>query len=476
MALREDIEEWDREAHQILDAVDGGLSGEDAARFDELTKQVREGRAELRRLDREHDDQLDEIRAAGQGQGGNSMRTQVIDNVADRERRGLHLDKRRDPWDVSEIRLGDDPAAELRSRACEAIERMPFADDTVREVATRFVERDGEGHTPVAKLVLATTSPAYSRAFIKLIRSQGNAAVLSGDEISAYQRAMSLTDNQGGFLVPMQLDPTIIITANGSFNQVRQIARVVQATGKSWTGVTSVGVTGSWDGEGDEVSDDSPELEQPEIPVHKLQIFVPFTHELEQDAAGLADDIAKMIAFEKEVKESIAFVTGSGVGQPTGIITALAGTASVVASADTDTFAVEDVHELDGELPQRFAFNASWLAHRKIYGKMRQFDTAGGASLWGQLEEGRKRELLGRPDYVAEAMKSSITNGEDNHVLAFGDFQNYVIADRLGTTLSYIPHLMGPNGRPKGKAGWHAWIRVGADSVNDAAFRVLNCT
>ncbi|WP_231382604.1 phage major capsid protein [Mycobacterium simiae] len=387
--------------------------------------------------------------------------------------------KYRDPWNTSEMRMGLEPesfAAELRSRACDAIERMEFADDKVREAATRFVERDGEDDAPISRLVLATTSPAYGRAFIKLVKARGNPAVLAGDEAQAFQRAMSLTDNQGGFLVPMQLDPTVILTANGSFNQVRQLARVVTATGDKWSGISSTGVSGSWDGEAVEVSDDSPSLGQPEIPVYKLQIFVELSHEVQMDAAGLANDIATMVAFEKDVKESIAFVTGSGTGQPTGIITALTGGSSVVPSATTDTLAVADVYNVDGDLPQRFAFNASWLAHRKIYNKLRQLDTAGGNALWGQLADARKSELLGRPDYVSEAMDSSITALSDNLVLLYGDFKNYVIADRLGTTMSYIPHLFGPNGRPTGQAGWHAWIRTGADSVNDSAFRLLNCT
>lgn len=460
---------------------------EDMASVQPLLAEFRE--VHQHRLDLEHDAALSEIRAAA-GKGVSD--TTPADDAArvdgrpngdidlvDQKRSGApSVGKYRDPWDLSEMRVGygDTLAAELGARAKDAIERMDFADDKVREVCTRFVERDGEADNPTAQLVLATTAPAYSRAFIKLIRSRGETGVLSDEERAAYVRSMSLTDNQGGFLVPVQLDPSIIITANGSFNEVRKISRVVQATGKVWQGITSAGVSGSWDGEGEEVSDDAPNLAEPEIPVHKLQIFVPFSHELQQDAPGLADEISKMIAFEKEVKESIAFVTGSGVGQPTGIITALTGTASVVNSAATDTFAVGDVHNLDAALPQRYAFNASWLAHRGIYSKMRQFDTNGGASLWGQLAEGRKRELLGRPDYVAEAMDGVINAGQENYVLAFGDFQNYVIADRIGTTMSYIPHLMGPNGRPVGKAGWHAYIRTGADSVNDAAFRMLNVT
>lgn len=437
------------------------------------------------RMDLEHDHALDEVRRAvddsitNDNPGGGTRDAHVVDQDR-QERRGATFSagKYKNPWDTSTMRFGygDSVSSELRSRAEDAIERMPFADDKVREACVKFLHRDDEESTNVAELVLGTTSPAYSRAFLKLFRSRGNASVLSGDELGAYQRAMSLTDNQGGFMVPMQLDPTIIITANGSFNQVRQIARVVQATGDVWKGISSAGVTGSWDGEGDEVSDDAPTLAQPEIPVNKLQIFVPFSHEIQQDAPGLADEIAKMIAFEKEVKESIAFVTGSGTGQPTGIITALTGGSSVVNSGTTDTFAASDVHNIDAALPQRYAFNASWLAHRAIYGKIRQFDSAGGSNFWGNLAEGRKPLLLDRPNYVAEAMDGVINLTQDNLVLLFGDFQNYVIADRLGTTLSYIPQLFGSNGRPVGKAGWHAWIRVGADSVNDGAFRLLNVT
>ena len=454
-------------------------TAEDRAKAPALLEEFRQ--VHEHRLNLEHDAILDEVRGATQSSATNEVTNEARGDaqVVDRARGTTFINgKYKNPWDTSEMRVGygDSVASELRSRAKDAIERMEFADDKVREAATRFVERDGDDNTPVSNLVLSTTSPAYGRAFIKLVKSRGNAGVLSGDEQAAYQRAMSLTDNAGGFMVPFQLDPTVILTANGSFNQVRQIAKVVQATGDVWNGVSSAGVTGSWDGEAAEVSDDAPALAQPSIPVHKLQIFVPLSHEVQMDAPGLANEIAKMIAFEKDVKESTAFVTGSGNGQPTGIITALTGGSSVVPSAGSDALAIGDVYGIDAALPARYAFNGSWLAHRAIYNKLRQLDTAGGNALWGQLAEGRKSELLGRPDYVAEAMDGTITALADNLVMLFGDFQNYVVADRLGTSLSYIPHLFGGNGRPTGQAGWHAWIRVGGDSVNDSAFRLLNCT
>ena len=105
-----------------------------------------------------------------------------------------------------------------------------------------------------------------------------------------------------------------------------------------------------------------------------------------------------------------------------------------------------------------------------------KFDTNGGAGLWTTLGNGTPAQLLGRPNYVSEAMDGVIDGSAENYVLVYGDFQNYVIADRLGVTMSYIPHTFGASGRPKGQAGWHAWLRVGADSVNDSAFRLLNVT
>lgn len=445
-------------------------TAEDRARVPALVEEFRN--VHEHRLNLEHDAALDEVRSATVVSTTNEVTEGRAEaRVVDAPARGVTFidGKYKNPWDTTEMRYGGSAESEMRSRALDAVERMQFADDKVREASTRLIERDGSGKA--AKLALATTSPQYGSAFIKLIRSQGQYAALLPDEIAAMQRANSLTDAAGGFLVPFQLDPTVILTANGSVNQVRQIARVVTATGDVWNGVSSAGVTGSWDAEGDEVSDDAPTFAQPSIPVHKLQIFVPLSHEVQMDADGLAGEIAKMIAFEKDVKESTAFVTGSGSGQPTGLITALTGGSSVVETATDNTFAVGDVRALDSALPQRYAANASWLAHRAIYNTIRGFDQNGGSALWGYLAEGRQSNLLGRPDYISEAMASTVADG--TLIMAFGDFQNYVIADRLGTTMSYIPHLFGANGRPTGQAGWHAWARVGADSVNDAAFRLL---
>lgn len=499
------LKEIEAELTRLRDKAD--KSDEDRAAVPELLDEFRT--LNQRRLDMEHDAALAEVREAHERGTIEEHSASPRDDAADRDAGDLGGTERgsaerghggdgaaqgtrmrgaggrsrfRNPWDLTEVRtFGREPdavAGEIRSRAFDAIERMPHASTAVREASTRFVEGEDEGQSRIAQLVLASSSPTYMRAFTKLVRSRGNMAALTQEEGRAFTRAMTLSDTAGGYLIPFQLDPTVILTADGSRNRIRQIARVVTATGDVWNGISSAGVTGRWAAEDSEAGDNAPSLDQPSIPVHKGDVFVPITIEAEQDEANVATEVARMVAFEKDRMESVAFVTGSGADQPTGIITALvaAGAPVVIASAGADTFAVGDVYALDSALPARYADGATWLAHRAIYNLIRRFDTQGGAGLWTTLGNGLPSQLIERPNITAEAMDSVITALAENYVLAYGDFMNYVIADRIGTTIEYVPHLFGASGRPTGKRGWYAYFRVGADSVNDAAFRLLNVT
>jgi HK97 family phage major capsid protein len=458
------------------------LSTQDEAYFDQLHDEFRSVDQHRKRLERAakladvKNVEVARVRDAVQGgrieRGTGPSSDEILEPDSIAERRF------RNPWDLSEVRTfgrdRSDVSTELRARALSAIERMPYTTDSVREATTLMIEGADEGNR-LSQLCLATSSPEYLRAFSKLVAAKGDASRLDGVERDAYTRAMSLTDAAGGFLVPFQLDPTVILTANGSRNAIRQIARNVTITGDVWNGISSAGVTGSWDAEAAEVSDDSPTFAQPSIPVYKGAVFVAASIEVVEDSGpALAGEIARMVAFEKDRMESEAFVTGTGAGMPTGIVTALTGTASEVAAATADTFGVADVYALDNSLPDRYAGNASWLAHRAVYNLVRRFDTSGGASLWETLGNGLPAQLLGRPAYTAESMDSTVTATAANYLMVFGDFTNYVIVDRVGTAIEYIPHLMGANRRPTGQRGWYAHFRVGADSVNDAAFRMLN--
>jgi HK97 family phage major capsid protein len=292
-------------------------------------------------------------------------------------------------------------------------------------------------------------------------------------------RAMSLTDNAGGYLVPFQLDPTVIVTSAGVLSEIRAGARVVVATGDVWNGVSAANVSWSFDAEASEVSDDTPAFGQPSIPNYMARGFVPISIEASQDEQNVAQEVGRLLAGGKEDLEGTKFILGSGSAEPTGIITALAASSPtvVVPAAADDTFALGDIYALQGALPARYRRNAKWLANNSIYNLIRKFDTSGGGGFWTNLNTDRPPQLMGRDALEAEAMDGSITTSGAvaNYAVVWGDFQNFVITDRIGMAVEFIPHLFHTaNNRPSGQRGWFAYYRTGSDSVNDGAFRMLN--
>lgn len=457
---------------------------EDEAYFGELRGEFTEVDNHRKKLER--DAALAQVRTAAEGIKGGRIERGAY---GDAKGSGYDVDpilepdsveerRFRNPWDLSEVRTFSrskgEVTQELRSRALSAVERMAGANDKIRAAATHIIERFDDSDGRIARMCLATSSPEYLRAWSKMASNRGH--MVTKEEQSALERAMSLTDSAGGYLVPFQLDPTVIISSNGSRNQIRQVARQVVATGDTWNGVSSGAVSWSWDAEAAEVSDDTTTFTQPSITVHKAAGFVPISIEALEDEANVTAEVARLLAFGKDTLEAEAFVTGTGSGQPTGIVTALTGTASEINAATDDTFALADVYRLDEALPARHRAGAAWLANRAIYNDVRQFDTSGGAALWERLGADVPPLLLGRPALEAEAMDTITTTGAvSNYVLVLGDFSNYVIADRIGMAIEFIPHLFSTgNNRPSGQRGWYAHYRVGADSVLDGAFRMLD--
>jgi len=476
----------------------GDLDDEDSVRWAELNQEFETLDKHRKALEREA--ALEKVRTAANdtrygkverpaAAGGDSGGYDV-DPMTDP--RGAEDAKRsRNPWDLTNLRTyGRAPhevAGEFRARALDAVSRMRGANDSVRQAAAEIIELWDDTDARVSQLALATSDPAYFRAFAKAAKSPGNPdhsveERQAVERVRQIQRAMSLTDSAGGYLVPFQLDPTVIITANGSVNDIRRVARQVVATSDTWNGVSSSAVAWSWDAEGSQVSDDATTFAQPSVPVYMARGFVPISLEARQDEANVAQEVGRLLAFGKDVLEAATFATGTGSGQPTGIITALTGTGSVVASETTDTLALADVYALQAALPARYRRNAAWLANNLIYNRIRQFDTSGGGGFWTNLNGDTPAQLLGRSVLESEDMDGTITALADNYVAVFGDFSNYVIADRLGVTVDFIPHLFQQTtagsgfGRPTGQSGWFAYYRAGADSVNDGAFRLLNVT
>jgi HK97 family phage major capsid protein len=115
------------------------------------------------------------------------------------------------------------------------------------------------------------------------------------------------------------------------------------------------------------------------------------------------------------------------------------------------------------------------LANNLIYNKIRQSDTAGGAAFWTNLTTDRPPQLYGRDALEAEAMSSVVATTVPKSVIPlYGDLSQYVITDRIGMAVEFIPHLFSTShDRPTGTRGWFAYYRTGGDLVNATGVRAL---
>jgi HK97 family phage major capsid protein len=385
--------------------------------------------------------------------------------------------------------LGDSgPHSALRDKAMRQLERSVKAGQLAAagaETVERLVD-SGPDHERswAARWVSDTGSSEYRSAFAKLVMFGESRAGLewTAAEREAYdrvsrlkgeQRALSLTDSAGGFLVPFELDPSVMITNAGSTNPLLQISRVVTTISDVWHGVSSAGVQASWDAEASEVSDDSPAFAEPSIPNYKGQAFIPFSIELAGDAPTLLAELGKLLSDGLLQLLNVALTTGSGTGNPTGIVTALTGGSSVVSTATADTLVAADVYNVQNTLGPRWQPNARWAANLAIINTLRQFQTANGSLVFPELRDSTPT-LLGRPVHELSNMDSTLGGGAGNDpVLLYGDFSNFVVSQRIGSAVELIQHLFGSNLRPTGQRGLWMYARYGSDSVNDAAFRLL---
>ena len=370
-----------------------------------------------------------------------------------------------DPFrDLDRVRQGLVDPAEVRGRALDGIEFYSGRGDLghdFAENATRMAQDQFLGQSNVARHILETGHPDYYEAFRQYLSDPGRYSA---------RAALTLTSANGGYLLPFVLDPTIILTNAGSANPWRRISNIKQTTSSTWNGVNSAGVNAAWLAEATIVTDGSPTVANVVVTPSKAAAWVYGSYEVLEDT-DFGQQLPRLLADAKDRLEEAAFATNSTAGIPTGIVPAAT---TVVTTGTTTVIALADVYAVQAALPPRFrnAPGAAWVANVAIINKIRQLDTAGGASFWTNLGKGQPETLLGAPIYESTTMTSSVSSGSLEAII--GDFGQYIIVDRVGVSMIYDPLVQGAGGiLPSGQAGWFMFWRVGANLTTVNGFRVM---
>lgn len=371
-----------------------------------------------------------------------------------------------DLYDTSTIRGAS--RADLVSRAHSIIERSKKSSDDARANAERILAAaDGPDQQAKAEHFIRTGSATYSDEFHEYLRTG-----TTGPALDETRAALSTSSSNGGYLIPFELDPTVVLINSGVTNPIRGIANVATMSTNVWHGVSTAGTTAEWIAEATEVADASPTFSQPTITAYKADVHVTASMEVVADSS-VAGELSRLFADSRDRLEAAAHCTGSGSGQPYGIVTRVAAvTTSRVSATTNNAFVAADVYKVASALPPRYRPGSSWIAELTTINSMRQFDTAGGSSFWANLGMGQPEQLLGRSIYECSSMDGTLATGDDD-ILLLGDFSRYYIRDRMGMEVLYNPLVIGSSQRPTGQVSWTAFWRTGADCIDTAAFRIL---
>ena len=274
------------------------------------------------------------------------------------------------------------------------------------------------------------------------------------------------TPSTGGYLVPIEFDKNLVRALERE-NVIRSLAKVITTAAPHRINVALTDVSADWVVESGTFTPSTPTFNQLSLDAYTLRAAALVSEELLQDSMFelepyLIDNFARAFA----AKEEQAFCVGVGNTQPTGIFTANGGEIGVTTANATDIKA-DELIDLTYSLKEGYKKNAVFLLASNTLSGIRKLKDGNGVYMWQpSLQAEQPDRLLGFPVYVSQ-YAPTIAAGA--YTVAFGDFQNYWIADRTGRTVRRADELHIANLQ----TGFYAFQRVDAKTVLPEGIKLL---
>jgi HK97 family phage major capsid protein len=249
----------------------------------------------------------------------------------------------------------------------------------------------------------------------------------------------------GGFAVPPEFRTMIMEKVMGETSLLAR-TDLIDVAGNSLTIPTdettpwqsSGGILAYWEGEGAQISQTKPSLQDTTIRLNKLAALVPVTSELLEDSAALGSYINRKAPEKIDFKVSNAIVQGTGVGQPLGILKSPA-LVSVAKESSQTTFTVNfaNVSKMYSRLYAPARANAVWLINQDVEQQLNAmgFPSNGATTLQfpvymppGGVSGAPYATLYGKPVIVTQACNALGYQGD----VILTDLKAYLAAQKVG--------------------------------------------
>lgn len=352
--------------------------------------------------------------------------------------------------------------------------------NAMKEIETRQQRMMLEGSGGDRKDAMTPEQKAYKTGFVGFMR-KGVETGLS----DLQEKAMSVgSDPDGGYLVPQDTSGRMIEKIFET-SPMRQHASAQTISTDALEGPNDLndGVAGGWVSEtGARPNTGTPQVGKWRIPVHEMYAYPLATQTLLDDGAV---DVEAWLTGKTTGKmsrvETTAFFTGSGNGQPRGLLTYPTaatpdssrtwGTYEHVATGTSGGYGatsngmdklVDLVHKVKAAYRPGSAF---WMSRASL-GTTRQLKDATGAYLWlPAASADQLSTLLGYPVVEAEDMPIIAANSLS---VGFGNMgTTYQIVDRMGFRVLRDPYSNKPY------VGFYITRRVGGDSLHFESFKFM---
>ena len=268
--------------------------------------------------------------------------------------------------------------------------------------------------------------------------------------------AEDLTTTGGGWIAPPEVEHSITLHIRHS-SPMRDICAVQTVSSAIYRKVFSIqGAASGWAAEtAPRLETLPPVLTNLDVPCFDLYAVPAASQQLLNDALV---DIEAWLALECEdafaLQETQAFINGTGVTQPKGLLTAPTaadsatlpwGTLGYIPSLAAGAISTLDpIMDLTYAPRVQFRPNARFILNKKTTAQLRKIKDTIGDYIWQPpTVAGGPATLVGYPITEVETMPDPAAN---SFSIAFGDFsKGYLIVDRAGINVLRDPYLSKPN-------------------------------
>ncbi len=274
-------------------------------------------------------------------------------------------------------------------------------------------------------------------------------------------------DANGGYLVPDEYDSRLIDILNEE-NVMRSLGTRITTSGEHKINIAATKPAAAWIEEGGTLTFGEATFDQIILDAHKLHVAIKVTEELLYDNAfNLENYIITQFGKALSNAEEDAFINGTGVGQPLGILAATGGAQVGVTTASSTKVTADEIINLVYSLKRPYRKNAVFLANDVCVAELRKLKDNNGQYLWQpSLQAGEPDRVLGYKVYTSPYFPVPTAGGT---AVAFGDFSYYNIGDRGTRSIAELKELFAGNGM----VGFVAKERVDGKLVLPEAIKLL---